>query len=90
LCDVADKLPGPGPVCAGVQVNASTVAAPAVARAKDGARRVTRERLGDLSQSRLCTEAPTIDLVSQVGDVLPVGTTVLALEDWEVVRAVAR
>lgn len=87
---MADKLPGPCSVRAGVQVDASTVVAPAVARTEDGARRVTREGLGDLSQSRLRTEAPTIHLISQVGDVLPVGTTILALEDREVVWVVAR
>ena len=87
---MANKLPGPCSICAGVQVNTSTVVAPAVARTKDGTSRVTRERLSDLGQSRLRTESPTIDLISQVGDVFPAGTTILALEDWEVVWVVAR
>lgn len=90
LGNVTDKLPGPCSVRAGVQVDTSSVVAPAVAGTKDGARRVTRERLSDFSQSRLRTETPTVDLVSQVGDVLPAGTTILALEDWEVVWVVAR
>jgi hypothetical protein len=90
LSDVADKLPGPCSICAGVQVDTGTVVAPAVARTKDGARRVAGERLSDLGQSRLRTESPTVDLVGQVGDVLPAGTSILALEDWEVVWVVAR
>ena len=90
LSNVTDKLPGSCSVRAGVQVDTSTIVAPAVPRTRDGARKVTRERLGDLDQSRLRTESPTIDLVSQVGDLLPTGTTILALEDWEVIRVVAR
>ena len=48
LSNVADKLPGPCSVRAGVQVDAGTVVAPAVARTKNGAGRVSRERLSDL------------------------------------------
>lgn len=86
---MADELPGPCSIRAGVQVDASAVATPAVARAKDGASRVACQRLRELGQCRLCTETPSVDLIGQVGDVLPMSTAVFALKHWEVVRVVA-
>lgn len=90
LSNVTDKFPGPCPVSAGVQVDACPVVAPAVAGTQNCTSRITCERLRELGQRRLCAEAPAIDLVGQVRDVLPVGTSVLALEHWEVIRVVAR
>ena len=89
LSNMADKLPRPRSVCTDVQVDTSTIVAPAVSRTKDGTCRVACHRSVKFRQGRLCTEAPSVDLVSQVRDVFPVGTSVLALEDWEVIRVVS-
>jgi len=89
LSNMADKLPTPRSIFTDVQVDTSAVAAPAVARSKDRARRVACHRRIKLGQGRLRTESPSIDLVCQIGDVLPVGTSVLALKDREVIRVVS-
>jgi hypothetical protein len=89
LSNVADKLPSPSSICTDVQVDTSTIVAPAVTRTEDGACRIACHRLTELGQSRLRTEAPSVDLVGQVGDVLPMGTSVLALKDREVIWVVS-
>jgi hypothetical protein len=106
LSDMADKLPGPRPVRADVQVDTCEVVVPRVASTENGSDRVARKRFCERCQSWLRTETSAIDLmlldlavvcgvntlylISQVGDILPVSTSVLALEDGEVVRVVAR
>jgi hypothetical protein len=106
LSDVTDKLPGPCPIRADVQVDTCEVVVPRVASAEDGSSRVARKRFRERCQSWLRTETGAIDLmsldlamvcgvntqylISQVGDILPVSPSVLALEDGEVVRVMAR
>lgn len=86
---MADELPASRPVGAGVEIDSRAIVAPAVARAQDRASGKATQRLRQFRQSRLRAEAPAIDLVRQVRDVFPVRTAVFALEDGEVVRAVA-
>jgi hypothetical protein len=66
LGDVTDKLPGPRPVCADVQVDPCEVVVPGVASAKDGSSRVARKRFRERCQSWLCTETSAIDLMFQL------------------------
>jgi hypothetical protein len=89
LGDPTDELPSPRPVRAGVQVNASAVVAPAIPAPQNRARGPPTLSLLQLRQSRLRTETPAIDLIGQVGDVLPVGAAVLRFEDGEVIWFVA-
>jgi len=82
--DVRDKVPRPCNVRAGVEINPGAILAPAVAGAEDGARRVASERRGEHLKRRLCVHAPAVDLIREVRDVFPMGTAILALEDWEI------
>jgi len=87
LRNVAHKLPRPGTVSAGVEVDARAVVAPAVAGSQDGTSRKAAQGLGQLGKGRLRGHAPAIDVVGHVGHPLPAGAAILALEDGEVGRA---
>lgn len=90
LSNVTDKFPGPSSVFARIQINACTVIAPAVTASQYGAGFVAAHGLSKLCQSGLSTHAPAIDLVRQVGDVLPGCSAILAFENGEVTRTMAR
>ena len=87
---MTDELPGPRCVRASIEIDLRTIAAPAVARAQNSPSRVAAYCTRKHSQSGLSAEAPAIDLVSQIGHILPTCATIFALEDGEVVGLVAR
>jgi hypothetical protein len=63
LSDMTDKLPGPRPVRADVQVDTGEVVVPGVASAEDGSSRVACKRFRERCQSWLRTETGAIDLM---------------------------
>lgn len=87
---MAHELPGPRPVFTCVQVNPGPAVTPAIAGAQDSASVEASHRLCELSQGRLGTHSPSVDLIAEVGDVVPVRTAIPAFEYGEVSWRVAR
>jgi hypothetical protein len=81
---VADKLPTLGAVDAGVQVNPGEVGPRRVATRQYSAGRVPSQRKRKLGDSWLGPESDPVDLISEVGDVLPGRTAVAASENGKV------
>jgi hypothetical protein len=87
---VADELPRPSLVFAGVQVDSCAIVAPAVASAHDSTSWVAGQRLSELCKSWLSAHAPAVDLVAQVRDVLPGSAAIGTFKNREVSRRVTR
>jgi hypothetical protein len=81
---MAHELPCPALVHTCIEVNSSAGVAPAVARPENCASIESSKRKCQLCKGRLSTHAPAIDLIRQVGNMLPARTTVLAFVDGEV------
>ncbi len=86
---MAYKFPGPGTVCASIEIDSRSVVAPAISTAEDGACVVAAHWLCQLCQRRLRTESPAVDRVVEIGYVLPARAAIFRLEDGEVVWVVA-